>query len=53
MPNNLFDSFKDLFLERLEAKPSWGKIEIKTLFLQCEVDAARKMLSALETKANG
>jgi hypothetical protein len=53
MPSNLFDSFKELFLERLEAKPSWGKIEVKTLLLQCEVDAARKMLTELEAKANG
>lgn len=29
----------ELFLKRIEAKTSWGKLELKQLMLQCLIDA--------------
>ena len=31
---------KDLFLSRLESKTSWGRNEIKELYLECQLEAS-------------
>ena len=42
----LFDLVKEEFFKELATKASWGKNEVKALFISCEAKVARDMLRA-------
>ena len=39
---NIYQKAWELLLLRLDSKVGWGKVELKTLMLQCLVEAGRE-----------
>jgi len=40
---NIYQKAWELLLQRIEAKTSWGKIELQKLMLQCLIEAGKEV----------
>lgn len=44
----ILNELEKLFFSKLDSKTGWGKIEIKKLYLECQIEVMKNLINKLE-----